>query len=461
MGQAERDAASGPDVSGDSPLSRPVLLLKLQSTAANILAGALSLEEAPPRLIEAICRNLNWEFGALWTVGPERDVLRCQSTWRVPSFAAHGFERITRQRTFEIGEDLPGRIWMSGNPAWITDATRDPNFPRAEVALEEGLHGALGFPIKSDDHFFGVMEFFSHRILPPDEQLLTFMEGIGSQIGHLYKRLNAQEAMRQSEARKAAMLEGSLDCIVSIDHRGILTEFNPAAERTFGYRREDVIGRPMAEVLIPAALRDQHRRGLAHYLATGEGPMLRKRVELPALRANGEEFPTEIAIIPFRSNGVHHFTAYIRDITDRKTAEAESERTSKFREQLLAILGHDLRNPLQAIKMATELLFRCGDLNERQSKTVARISTSSDRMSRMIEDLLDVARVEAGRLSVHAQPAVLQHDRGQELRAVRREVLRGQRAAGRARGLRQEFRQLAAVEGLTLERHPDARGCKE
>src|SRR5205823_5659845 len=82
----------------------------------------------------------------------------------------------------------------------------------------------------------------------------------------------AQLALRQSEARKTAILDTALDCIITIDHEGKVVEFNPAAERTFGYRRADVLGREMAELIVPPALRERHRRGLAHYLATGAGP---------------------------------------------------------------------------------------------------------------------------------------------------------------------------------------------
>ncbi|MBI3780407.1 MAG: PAS domain S-box protein, partial [candidate division NC10 bacterium] len=113
-------------------------------------------------------------------------------------------------------------------------------------------------------------------------------------------RRRAAEALRESEARKGAILESALDCIVTIDHEGMIIEFNPAAERMFGYTRAEVMGKAMAEVIIPPALRDRHRRGLAHYLATGEGPVIGKRLEMPAMRADGTEFPVELAITRIR-----------------------------------------------------------------------------------------------------------------------------------------------------------------
>src|SRR5207244_2856659 len=131
----------------------------------------------------------------------------------------------------------------------------------------------------------------------------------------------AQVALRQSEARKTAILDTALDCIITIDHEGKVVEFNPAAERTFGYRRADVLGREMAELIVPPLVREKHYRGLAHYLATGEGPVLDKRIEMPALRADGTEFPVELAITRIDTANRPVFTAYLRDISERVRSE--------------------------------------------------------------------------------------------------------------------------------------------
>jgi PAS domain S-box-containing protein len=133
-------------------------------------------------------------------------------------------------------------------------------------------------------------------------------------------RKEATQRLKDSEARKAAMIESALDCVITIDERGRVVEFNPAAERTFGYTRAEVLGRDMAEVLVPPRLRADHNRGLARYLATGEGPVLNRRIELPAVRRDGGEFPAELSISAIAAEGQALFTSYLRDITDRKEA---------------------------------------------------------------------------------------------------------------------------------------------
>ena len=146
------------------------------------------------------------------------------------------------------------------------------------------------------------------------------------------ERKRTEEALRRSEARKTAMFETALDCIISIDHEGTIVEFNPAAEQTFGHRREDVLGRELAAVIIPLAYRDRHRKGLARYLATGEGPVLNQRLELSALKADGREFPIELTVTRIPVDGPPLFTAYVRDITLRSQAEEElRERERQFR----------------------------------------------------------------------------------------------------------------------------------
>lgn len=133
----------------------------------------------------------------------------------------------------------------------------------------------------------------------------------------------AEEALRQSEARKGAILDTALDAIITIDHEGRVLEFNPTAEQMFGYRHAEVVGRVLDQLIIPPALRSPHRHGMAHYLATGEGPMLNKQIEVTAMRADRSEFPVELAIRRIPSEGPPLFTGSLRDITERKAFESQ------------------------------------------------------------------------------------------------------------------------------------------
>jgi len=162
------------------------------------------------------------------------------------------------------------------------------------------------------------------------------------------ERTHTQEALVESETRKGAILDSALDCIVTMDKDGLIREFNPAAEKVFGYRRADILGKALVELIIPPALREKHRAGLARFLATREGTILGKRIEMVGMRADGTELPIELSITHFHVRGEPMFTAIIRDITARKQA-VEALRASEERTRLLlnstaeAIYGIDLQ----------------------------------------------------------------------------------------------------------------------
>jgi PAS domain S-box-containing protein len=136
---------------------------------------------------------------------------------------------------------------------------------------------------------------------------------------------SVQRELRQSEARYRSIVESTLDAIVTIDHQNLIIEFNPAAEAIFGWRRDEVIGRDLGETLIPPALRAAHRRGLARHLYSTTAPRLGVRLELPALRRDGSEFPIE-ATITRMAGEPPSFTAFIRDLSERRRAESEAQR---------------------------------------------------------------------------------------------------------------------------------------
>jgi two-component system CheB/CheR fusion protein len=161
-----------------------------------------------------------------------------------------------------------------------------------------------------------------------------------------------------AETLNRAILESALDCIITIDASGHVREFNPAAERAFGFSRAEAVGAELAELIIPARMRERHRQGLAHYLKTGEGPLLGKRIEIEALRRDGSEILVELAITPFKINGNQFFTAYLRNITERRRAEEGSRRLAAIVEASAdAIISTDLEGMITSWNEGAERLF--------------------------------------------------------------------------------------------------------
>ncbi len=220
----------------------------------------------------------------------------------------------------------------------------------------------------------------------------------------LTERRRAEAAVRESEARKTAVMEAALDAIVLMDAEGRIIDFNEAAERTFGYSRREVLGQSLAEMLIPGALRLEHAAGLRRFLETGESRVLGRRLELSALRKDGSEFPAEVAVVRIRSEGAPVFTGHIRDISERRqAAEAEllrrekdaAEAANRELEAFSYSVAHDLRAPLRGINgFSAALLEDYGHtLDDGAKALLRRVTSSTERMGHIIDALLSLARL--------------------------------------------------------------------
>jgi PAS domain S-box-containing protein len=229
-------------------------------------------------------------------------------------------------------------LGLQGELGVIVAAAERMDFPREtealilSVAANQASIGLQEARLLSDQK--QVANELDQRVAQRTAELAIANEELKKELAErrlVEEKLEQEEKeLKRSEVRKAAIVDSALDCIVTIDHEGCITEFNPAAEHTFGYRREQVLGRPLANVIIPLSLREKHRQGFARYLATGNAQVLGKRIEMTAVRADGSEFPVELAITRIPLEGPPSFTGYLRDITERKRAEQELRRSEAF-----------------------------------------------------------------------------------------------------------------------------------
>lgn len=220
----------------------------------------------------------------------------------------------------------------------------------------------------------------------------------------------SEENIKAVLARKSAVMNAALDCIITIDQQGRIVEFNNAAERTFGYVRDVVIGKGMAELIVPEEYREKHRLGMERFLQTGEHKVLGKRIELPALRADGSTFPAEIAIENIKVKGEFLFTAYLRDISERKKSERDiidakdrAEKASEAKSRFLAMMSHEIRTPLNAVLGFLSLLQE-SRLDTEQRKMVEIARESGESLLSIILDILDFSKMEAGKLEMERHP---------------------------------------------------------
>lgn len=214
------------------------------------------------------------------------------------------------------------------------------------------------------------------------------------------------------------IIERAHNAFVSMDSAGAVTEWNPSAERIFGWTRAEAMGRPVAEVVMPERYRAAHNRGMAKFQQTGEGPVLNTTIEIEGQRRDGSEFPVALTISPIMLDGEWSFHAFVQDISERKASEAERERhaeelaeanaglaaADKLKDQFLAMASHEMRTPLAAIAGFTATMQSMWDqlADTQKQKFIDIIDTQTHRLQRLVDDLLTLARIESGAL--HSRP---------------------------------------------------------
>ena len=300
-----------------------------QFAVTSALAQSDTLVQAAPKILQAVCESAGWQVGAMWNVDQSVDLLRCVDVWHLPDVSVEEFEALTREILFASGVGLPGRVWASSMPVWISDVVQDTNFLRAKVAAKNNLHGAFGFPIVSDEGFTGVLEFFSLEIRPSDDAFIQMMSALGSQIGQFVERKKAEEALRLSREQQAIILRGVADGITAQDSKGRLIYANDAAARLIGYPSpEALLDAPISEVLQNFNVMDEDGQPVPPDQLPGRLALAGEQPKPMLVRFRdarvGEDRWSLISATPVRNQqGQVQFAINIfHDITERQKAEA-------------------------------------------------------------------------------------------------------------------------------------------
>jgi len=491
-------------------------LLALQDELARTLSEARTVEEAMKGALSALCQHLGFDVGLAWLVDEEGKLIHCRASHVAPSLG-QDLQLLCSGLAMRPNEGLPGTAWARGEPVFARGFAHETDAARREQLEKAGLATAYAVPMRVGDETLGVLEIVSRNACAPSSR--GAIETVGRQAGQFLRRLRTQEQLHAGEALRAAILTSALDAFVAVDGELRVLEWNAAAERVFGYSRNEALGHDLTDLILPAELRESERKLLLQRLEAA-GSVLGRRLEMTARHRGGVELPVEVSVT--RIDGKDLWSVALRDISERRRAERatrnlaqgfeqlieaaplpivsfdrdgkvriwnraaeeitgfsraevigktdptrpdqrseeeglalhakarstgsivtaevhrkrkdgspfdllvsiaplrdplgaisgtisiaaditerkrnleEAQRTARFREQFVGIVGHDLRNPLSAIVTAAQLLLRHGSLSERHSRAISRILSSGDRMARMIDDLLDFTRSRLG-----------------------------------------------------------------
>ncbi|HWF60902.1 MAG TPA: PAS domain S-box protein [Nitrospira sp.] len=342
--------------------------LAIQHEVANVLTRASGLDAAISAILQPVCETLGWDEGLLWVVDDLSQRLCCHSMWTVSGTASEHFGAESREMTFLCGVGLPGRVWAEAKPVWISDVTREQNFPRAALAEQVGFHTAATFPVRLADRVYAVLEFFHHEIRSADSSLLTTFQAVADQLSQFCARARAEERWRQTQFA----MEQAVDAIYWVDPQAKILYANEAASLMVGYSREELLGMTVHDLNpnFPASM----------WSGFWEETRQNKTMSLETSHCakDGRLIPIDIRISFLAYKGQEFHCAFVRDITERKLSESamaqaaqDLERknrelaeardkaleAAKIKAEFLATMSHEIRRPMNGVIGMTGLLL--------------------------------------------------------------------------------------------------------
>ena len=328
--------------------------------------------------------------------------------------------KIVNPIQIQFGEGIVGSVAQSGVAENVGDTSRDSRY----IVDDEVRYSELTVPIVADGEVIGVIDsehaerhFFTEEHMDTLTTLANLAANRLKNAKAKRRQLQAEQETRDSEKKLRSILESALDGVVTIDAEGVVTQWNRQAENIFGYTAEEAMGQKLTDTIIPEQHRASHDRGMAHYLKTGEGPVLNQKIEISALRKNGQEFPIELAIVPIVMKGEHSFTAFISDITIQKEVQQEMEKAlnkerelNELKSRFVAMTSHEFRTPLTTIKQNIDLVgFQLESKHPADfpnyKKYLDRVESEIVRVTSLMNDILMLGRIEAGKIELRKKPA--------------------------------------------------------
>ncbi len=376
--------------------------LALQLAVSQIAGENSSNESAGMRILEALCVSQGWDVAIEWIVDADQKYLEFSTAWSASGRRAETLIQDSIGLKLAGDGDLPEMAWKDARTVWFTDLASAPASPRIQAAISQSMASGWAIPVRAGNKVLAVLEFYCRFRLIEDREATAAVETAAGPLRQLLARSQelgyADELSRQQEI----LLDSVTDGICGLDRNGIVSFANPAAARLLGAPVDALIGKSAHELLHSFAPADRKCDEDCPLRRTSEAPC-NASGEDNIFRADGASFPAEYAVTPIRGHG--RFLGSVltfRDISQRYALD-------QLKDEFISTVSHELRTPLTSIRGALGLLNSgmMGEANEKATNLLRIALTNSDRLVRLINDILDLERIQSGREPLNFRPVQL------------------------------------------------------
>jgi PAS domain S-box-containing protein len=364
----------------------------LQRTVSQIVGEDSSAEVAIARILEALCVSHGWDVAMEWKVNADESQLEFRSAWGVPGQRTQALIQESMGLRLAPGSDLPGQGWVNDRSIWVVNLDSIPPTPHTQSAQRYGMVSGWAVPVRVGNKVVAVLEFYCHSGLREDRAALAAVETAAASLGQMRARSKEQVRAEELYRQQEILLDSVADGICGIDQNGLVSFANPAAARLLATSASSLTGTPVHKLLHGSAP-STGQCGPDCPLRRFDGSQMAGAGEETIYRSDGASFPAEYALTPiFKQDRFSGAVLSFRDISQRYALD-------RLKDEFISTVSHELRTPLTSIRGALGLLSSgtLGQINDRAANLLRIALSNSDRLVRLINDILDLERIQSGR----------------------------------------------------------------